>query len=183
MKKIIAIALTLMLLCSATTVLAADMTTPSKTTGDMIWFEVTVENPVEGKEVNLKPLFGSAFADSELAKAREAKTVEGYFGEDVAKQITEIVGSNSVSLDEFMAVYSQGYEEGMGNGNIKSHTPTSYGYGEKAAACFGIIKDGVLTWNVYEAVGLADGRLEFNVDAETMMAFETETVLFALCSK
>ena len=184
MKKIIAIALTLMLLCSATTVLAAtDMTTPSKTTGDMTTFEVAVENPVEGKSVTLQPLYGSALADAELAKAQNAKTLEDYFGEETAKAIMAILGGSPIKLDEFMAIYSQGYEEGMGKATVNSKTATPYENGEKAAACFGVIKDGALTWDVFEAAGQEDGGLKFDVNTETMQALETETVLFALCSK
>lgn len=180
MKKIIAIALTLMLLCGATTVLAAtDMATPSKTTGDMTTFEVTVA----GKNVTLQPVYGSAFADDELAKAQNAKTLEAYFGEDAAKAIAAIVGTDAVSLDEFMAICSQGYEENMGKLTITSKTATPYEKDEKVAACFGVVKDGVLTWSVYEAVGQEDGGLQFEVAPDTMLALETETVLFALCSK
>ena len=194
MKKIIAIALTLVLLCGAVTVLAdSELVTPSKTTGDLISFEVTVEHPVDGKAVTLLPITEDMAADyqanldaadKQLEKAQAAGTLEAYFGADVAGKIAGILGADAeISMDELLAVVAQGYEDGMGNAAVTAQVATPYEKDEKAAVMIGIVKDDVVTWNVYEAVGLEDGRLQFTVDAETMKAVMENITLLAVCSK
>ena len=194
MKKIIAIALTLVLLCGAVTVLAdSELVTPSKTTGDLISFEVTVEHPVDGKAVTLLPITEDMAADyqanldaadKQLEKAQAAGTLEAYFGADVAGKIAGILGADAeISMDELLAVIAQGYEDGMGNAAVTAQVATPYEKDEKAAVMIGIVKDDVVTWNVYEAVGLEDGRLQFTVDAETMKADMENITLLAVCSK
>ena len=183
MKKIIAIALTLVLLCGAVAVFAdTTITTPSKTTGDLASFEVTVENPIAGKTVILVPVADQKNAEAELEKIQAAKSVEDYFGEDAGKALTDILG-NDISLDEFMAVTEQGYEEGMGAATVFTKVATPYEKDEKAVALIGIAKDGKLAWNAYEAVGLEDGRIQFVVDANTMLKLMNGAALFAICSK
>ena len=197
MKKIIAIALTLVLLCGAATVLAdTGLITPSKTTEDFTTFEVTVEHPVDGKGVILFPINENTVpditkyqadldaADAELEKAQAAKTVEAYFGAEDAAKITAILGQNaSISLDELFAVLESGYEESMGKATVTCEVATPYEKDEKVAAMIGIIKDDVLTWHIYEGVGLADGRILFTIDGDTMLEINPEIALFAVCSK
>ena len=196
MKKIIAIALTLMMLCGAVSVFAdTNMSTPSKTTDDFTTFEVTVENPVDGKAVVILPINENTVddvtkyqanldaAEAELEKAQNAKTLEAYFGNEPAAAVAAILGDNAISMDEFLAVIEQGYEDGMGNATVTAQVATPYEKDEKVAAMIGILKDSALTWNTYEAVGLEDGRIQFTVDAETMKAMGTEIALFAVCSK
>lgn len=193
MKKIITIALILMLLCSAVTVLAdSGLVTPSKTTGDLVSLEVAVEHPVDGKTVAIIPVTEEMVnyqanldaADKELEKAQAAETVEAYFGAEAAGKIAEVLGADAeISMDELLAVIAQGYEDGMGNATVTAQVATPYGKDEKVAVLIGIVKDDVPTWNVYEAVGLDDGRLQFTVDAETMKAVMENITLFAVCSK
>ena len=195
MKKIIAVALSLMLLCGAATVFAdTSMTTPSKTQEDMTTFEVSVEFPVDGKSVGIFAINEDTVDDitkyqanldaaaAELAKAQNAKTMEGYFGADIATAIAAIVGNDAeISMDELVAIFQSGYEAGMGNATVGVGVPTPYANGEKAAALIGIIKGGVMNWNVYEAVGQPDGRLQFTVDGNTMLEINPNITLFAVC--
>lgn len=197
MKKIIAIALALVMLCGAVTALAdTGLVTPSKTTEDLVTFEVTVEHPVEGKTVVIMPINEQTVddvtkyqanldtADDELEKAQTAKTVEAYFDEETSKAVAAILGENAVvSMDELFAILQSGYEEGMGDATVAAEVATPYAKGEKAAALIGIVKDDVVTWHVYEAVGLEDGRLQFTVDAMTMLEINPNITLFAVCSK
>ena len=197
MKKIIAIALILVMLCGAVSVFAdTELTTPSKTTDDLTTFEVTVESPVDGKAVAILPINENTVdditkyqanldaAEAELEKAQNAKTLEAYFGNEVAEKIAAILGDNAgISMDEFLAVIEQGYEDGMGNATVTAQVATPYEKDEKVAVMIGILKDGALTWNAYEAVGLEDGRIQFTVDAETMKAIGTDIALLAVCSK
>ena len=193
MTKIIAIALTLVLLCSAVTVLAdSGLVTPSKTTGDLVSLEVAVEHPVDGKAVVIIPVTEEMVnyqanldaADKELEKAQAAETVEAYFGAEAAGKIAEVLGADAeISMDELLAVIAQGYEDGMGNATVTAQVATPYGKDEKVAVLIGIVKDDAPTWNVYEAVGLDDGRLQFTVDAETMKAVMENITLLAVCSK
>ena len=122
MKKLIAIALTLVMLCGAVAVLAdTGLATPSKTTDDLTAFEVTVESPVDGKAVAILPINENTVdditkyqanldaAEAELEKAQNAKTLEAYFGNEVAEKIAAILSDNAgISMDEFLAVIEQG---------------------------------------------------------------------------
>ena len=195
MKKIVALALTLMMLFGAVIVFAdTDLATPSKSTGDLVKFEVTVENPVDGKIVLILPIEEDttdtaekdmlAIGEQELEKAQTAGTVEGYFDEETAKAIAEILGENAeISMDEFMAVIMVNYEESMGEAKVIAELATPYEKDEKVAVLIGVVKDDVVTWTVYEGIGLEDGRVEFTIDAETAKTVTEENALFATCSK
>ena len=185
MKKIIAIALTLMLLCGATTAFATGLVTPSKTTEDLTTFEVVVENPVSGKATTMKPADNQDVAEAELEKAQAAKTVEAYFGDEVTKAIKDILGDNAtISMDEFLAVRAEGYEDAMGKITIIAKFPTPYATGEKVAVNIGMFDaNNVLAWTVYEGTGLEDGRVQFSVEPEVYKAIQEGDALLAVCSK
>ena len=189
MKKIVAIALTLMMLCGAVTVFAdSDLTTPSKTTGDLTSFEATVQNPVAGKTVALEVATDEATqqtAEEELEKAQAAGSVEKYFGKETAEAIAEILGDNAeVSLDEFMPIVLNDYEEGMGDVVLSVKLATPYQEGEKVAVLIGIIENNVVaTWKAFEGIGQADGQVQFTMDAETAKAVAAGNAVFASCSK
>ena len=196
MKKLIAIALTLVMLCGAVAVLAdTGLATPSKTTDDLANFEVTVENPVDGKVVAIIPVGDSAeeavkykdileAAASELEKAQAAGSAEAYFGGDTAKAITDILGADAeISLDELLAVYAVGYEEGMGSATVAVQVATPYEKGENVAAMIGFVENNNVTWNVFEGFGLEDGRVQLTVPADVMLALMNGSALFAICSK
>ena len=195
MKKIIAIALTLVMLFGAVTVFAdTKLVTPSKTTEGMTSFEVTVEHPVDGVVVTLLPIEADTtdagekamldIADKELEKAQAAGTVEKYFGEEAAKAIAEILGENAeMSVDEFLAVVLANYEESMGAVNVVAKLATPYEKDEKVAALVGLVSDDVVAWTVIEGVGLEDGSVQFAMDAATAKAVAEGNALFAICSK
>lgn len=186
MKKIIAVALSLMLLCGAVAAFAdTELITPSKTTEDMTSFQVEVENPVEGKTVTMAPAEDQAAAEAELEKAQAAKTVEAYFGEEVTKAIQEILGENAeISMDELLAITVEGYEDGMGNATVTAKFPVVYAKDEKVAVMVGIFDaEKNLTWNTYEGIGQEDGTVKFMVDAATFAAIESDGALVAVCRK
>lgn len=186
MKKIIAIALTLALLCGAVTVFAdTELTVPSKTTGDLTSFEVVVENPVEGKKVTMAPAAAQDAAEAEIKKAQEAKTLEAYFGAEVTNAIKAILGDDAaLSVDEFLAISAEGYEDGMGNATITAKFPTPYAKDEKVAVSVGIFDaEKNLTWTVFEGVGLEDGCVRFTVDPLTFAAIQVGGALLIACSK
>ncbi len=183
MKKIIAFALTLVLLCSAATAFAEAV--PSKTTDDLSNVEVTVENPVEGKT----PAMAAATepekleaAAEELAKLQAAGSVEGYFGEETAKAIAAIVGEGAeASVDEFLPVTVLEYDESMGEATIVMAFATPFENGEKVAVLIGLCQEaGEVEWSVYEGVGTEDGRLQFTVPADAMVAIMDGTALLAV---
>lgn len=186
MKKIIAIALTLVMLCGAVTVFAdTELVTPSKTTEDLTAIESTVENPVAGKTVTVAAAEDQTVAEAELEKAAAAGTVEAYFGEEATKAIQAILGEGAeISLDEFLAVTVEGYEDEMGNVTVTAKFPTAYAEGEKVAVLIGTFDaEKNLTWNVVEGVGLEDGSVQFAMDAATAKAVAEGNALFAICSK
>lgn len=186
MKKIIAIALTLMMLCGAVTAFAdTELVTPSKTTEDLTTIESTVENPVAGKTVTVAAAEDQTVAEAELEKAAAAGTVEAYFGEEATKAIQAILGEGAeISLDEFMVVTVEGYADEMGNVTVTAKFPTAYAEGEKVAVLIGTFDaEKNLTWNVVEGVGQKDGSVQYVVDAATMALIQNGEALVAVCSK
>ena len=193
MKKIISFALVAVMLCVAFAAFAEGVSVPSKTTDDMTSFDVTVENPVDGKAVSLLPINESTVdditkyqanldnADAELKKLQEAASLDAYFG-DAAKEIAAILGDGEISVDEFLAVIEIGYEDGMGNATIKAKFATPYEKDEKVAVLIGIPGDAI-AWKTFEGVGQDDGSVQFTVDADTMKAIEANTAILAACSK
>ena len=197
MKKLLAIVLAAAVLFGAATVLAdIDLITRSKTTEDLTKFEVEVEHPVEGRIVEILPInehtvgdiskyqVNLDVAEEELKKALKAGTVETYFDPDAAVDIEEIfVDIKAVYLDEMFAIIQVGYEEGMGEATVKAQLPTPYDKDEKVAAMIGILKDGVLTWHVFEGIGLEDNGILFVADEATMLEINPNIALFAVCSR
>lgn len=183
MKKIIAIALTLMMLCGAVTVFAdSELVVPSKTTDDLISFETAVQNPTEGKTVSVE-IAGNDASEKELEKAQAAGTVEAYFGEETAKAIAAILGENvEISMDELTAVVLKDYEEANGAVTINAQFSTPYEKDEKVAVEVGIPVGEEVNWNTFEGIGQEDGSVKFTVDPETAKAIAADYVLLAVCS-
>lgn len=184
MKKLVSILLVVAMLSVAIAAFAdTALSTPSKTTEDMTSFEVTVENPVDGKAVTLKTVPENEKAAAELAKAQEAGSVEAYFGNETAAAINAILGSAEVSLDEFCAALEEGYEEGMGSVTVTVELPTPYEKDEKVAVLVGLVEGDAVTWKVFEGTGLEDGKVQLTLDAETALKLAAGPALFAVCSK
>lgn len=184
MKKIIALVLSLVLLCSASAVFAD--ATPSKTTADLVAAEVAVENPVEGKTPALEAATEQADLDAaaaELAKLTE-QGVDAYFGAEAVAAVAAILGEGAeVSVDEFLPIKVVDYEEGMGDATITLEFPTAYAAGEKVAILVGLPEGDAIVWNVYEGVGLENGQVQFTLPADVMLAIVNGTALVAVVSK
>ncbi len=182
MKKIIAIALTLMLLCGAASVFALPV--PSKTTGDLVKFEIQVESPIDGKTPEMAPAADSAIADPELGKLQEVGDAAEYFSEEVTKGITGIIGGDGAfSVDDFLGISVSEYDEGMGLCTIIAQFSKAYGPGEKVAVLVGLIQnDGQVAWTVVEGVGVEGGMVMFTVPADVMLAIQNHNALLAVCS-
>lgn len=181
MKKIIAIALTLVLLCSAVSVFADSV--PSKTTDDLVAIEITVENPVDGKApaAAASTDLGVLAAAAEVAKLAEVGADE-YFGAEAAAAVAAIVGEGA-NVDEFLPITVTDYVEGMGDATWIVKFATPYAEGQVVTILIGMpMEDGQLAWNVYEGVGLADGSVQFTVPGDVMVALVNGSALLAVCS-
>ena len=183
MKKIIAIALTLAMLCGAVTVFAdTELVVPSKTTDDLVSFEATVENPVAGKTVSVEIADNDA-SEKALEKAQAAGTVESYFGEETAKAIAAVLGEDvEISMDELTAVVLKDYEEANGVVTVNAQFSTPYEKDEKVAVGVGIPVGEDVNWTIFEGIGQEDGNVVFVVDAETAKAIAADYALLAVCS-
>ncbi len=194
MKKIVAIALTLVMLCGAVTVLAdTGLITPSKTTEDLVTFGVEPEKAVEGKTVTMSAIDKNTtdaaekaaleLLEKELEKAAAAKTVEDYFGKDAAEAIAKILGAKAeISLDEAVTVKLADYVEENGLITITAKFPTPYDEDEKVAVMVGLPEGDSAVWSAFEGVGLKDGSVKFAVDAETALAIEAGYALMYVLS-
>lgn len=193
MKKIIAIALTLVFLCGAIPVLAdTEIITPSKTTGDLTTLEVTVENPIEGKPVTAVPVNSqnaaqykaqADAAEAEIAKAFAAGTVEKYFGEETTNAIKGVLGdAEKINMDEFFAFVLNGYEEAMGKATFTAKMPTPYA-GKEVAVLIGLVEDGQVNWTTIKGIGQEDGSVQFTVEPELAQKIQQGVALMTVCSK
>ena len=194
MKKIIAIALTLVFLCGAIPVLAdTEIITPSKTTGDLTTLEVTVENPIEGKPVTAVSVNSqnaaqykaqADAAEAEIAKAFAAGTVEKYFGEETTNAIKGVLGdAEKINMDEFFAFVLNGYEEAMGKATFTVKMPTPFAADEKVAVLIGLVENGQANWTTFEGIGQADGSVQFTVEPELAQKIQQGVALMTVCSK
>lgn len=212
MKKAVTILLVLAVLCTAVIALAdtglitdpndtyAKGSSPSKTTEALVWFKVDVENPVAGKVVRIIPINeitvpdvsvyekNFAIADAEIADAKAKKTVEGYFGEELAKQVTDYLGTEELCLDELFPILQYGYEESMGAAAVTTGVFTPYEKDEKVTAFIGLVEkdaDGneVVVWKAFNALGTGEDSIAYTVDADTLLKTNTEIALFATVSK
>lgn len=193
MKKLIAVTLSLVMLCVGVAALA-DITTPSMTNEDLIGATSSVANlgpngegadffflPVTQKLVEAIPQYKSLLdrGDEELKKLAEVGKVS-YFGEDASKAIADILGDEDVSIDEFFAVIAGNYDESFGEVTVNLEVPSPYEADEKVAV---LINNGT-EWKVVEGKGNADGKgLSFVLEPELVLAVQANNGLLALASK
>ena len=187
MKKVISIALALVMLCLGVVVFADDAT-PSKTTEDLLTIEAVPATPVEGSGFFFFPVTEKYvdvtkyqanldFAAAEFAKV-EKDGAEAYLGEETAAAVKAILGSDKVTLDEFFPVIAGNYKEEMGEVTVTVQMATPYKKDQKVAV---IVGDGT-SWATFEGVGVDDttGAIQVVLDPATVLKVQENISLFAV---
>lgn len=204
MKKIASLLLVLVLAFS-TVALAESV--PSKTTEDLVTFEVTAENqpagsgwfirPVDETEVQYQNRLNIAKAELELLVA--AEDVPTYFGETRDAEGAPVVLSDMVEADvlnvfEFCPIIAGGYEEAFGKVLVKMLFSTPYEKDQKVAVMIGLVtvdaqQNHSVEWTAYEGIGLGEeaglfaGGIQTELNPEIVEAIEEGIALLAIVSK
>lgn len=196
MKKLTCLLLALALCLSV----ALAETIPSKTTSDMTAVkDVVVENLpadsgfaitiVEEEEI-------VAVANTEVAKLVEAAAtadVTTYFGEikdaqGNAVSLTEVLGTETVNVFEFLPIEVKEYEESYGNAKVTLSFSTPYAKDEQVIVMLGLVtvnEDGTqsVEWTAYQAMVVEEGAIQVEFDPQTLKSIQEGTALIAILSK
>lgn len=163
MKKTIALLLALaLLLTAAGTALATD-SKGGKDYNTGFIFKVSEE------EADVE------WANEELAKLKEAATLADYFGE------ADLRGGEAVN--EFWPVIASGYEESMGEQEIKMTFATPYEKDTDVAVLLGFKANDSVEWQSFAGKVLEDSVIAFKLDPDTILRVQENKALLAIVSK
>lgn len=199
MKKIVSI-LVALVLCLSTAAFAEAV--PSKTTGDLVQFEVETDNLPEDSGFFIQPVAENEEAEqqkaeacqNEITKLAQSEDVEAYFGEvkNAAGEVVdmkELLGSDTLNVYEFCALVSGSYQESYGSVSVKMQFSTPYEKDEKVIIMIGLVtvnQDGTqsVEWTAYEGIGVDEqGCILVELDPEIILAIQNGTALLAIVSK
>lgn len=210
MKKLICLVLAA-ILCMTTLGALAEEATPSKTTGDLTHFTVTAENQPEDGNLFLRPVIDEeseeyqerlTICEKEIEKLAASESPEKYFGNvvnmtDMSGNIVtlkDLMEENELNVFEFCPLIAGGFQEECGKVTAEMLFSTPYEEGERVLVMIGLVtvqEDGTQTveWRAFEGIGLsADGateyagRIQVELDAETVLAIQEGIALLAIIS-
>lgn len=199
MKKIVSILIALALCLSAA---AFAESVPSKTTGDLVQFEVAADNLPADSGFFIQPIAENNEAyqqnvkicQNEITKLAQSENVAAYFGEvkNAAGEVVdmkELLGSDTLNVYEFCALIAGGYQESYGNVSVKMQFSTPYEKDEKVIILIGLVEadqGGMqsVNWTAYEGFGVEEqGCIQVELDPEIILAIQNGTALLAIVSK
>ena len=182
MKKIIALVLALALL----TLTGAALATGSND-GDKYNTATTTTTTTTTTNAETKKAFIFDFSDkkeliewanSELAKLKEAESVKAYFG-----LADEVLGEGEYFVNELQPVYAANYEESMGEQEIKLTFATPYEKDASVLVMLGFKAGDGVAWNTF-AGKVADGSaIVFKLDPATILRVQENNALLAIVNK
>lgn len=189
MKKLLCLVITLVLCFGCTVSLAGS----SKTTDDMTY--VADMGGVEDLEISLLSEDDPRYEpyrqpiETVLANLAAAESVEAYFGSEAESEFKAVLGEGPYSVHELAPLLVENYDpEKHGDVQITLNFPTPYARGQKVIVMIGLITtqpDGTSTveWFAYEGTVVANGRIQFTLDSEMMLAIQNGLALIAIVSK
>lgn len=207
MKKMVVLLLVLAILAS---VGALAESVPSKTTGDLIRFEVVRENlPAEADFFYIRPIEEDEveyqreleICQGEIVKLAKEESVVDYFtyvkdpdGADV--DLKEMLGAEQLNVYEYCPFVAGNYDLTYGNVRVRMLFSTPYEVDERVAVLIGFEQtnaDGTISifWTAYEGIGVAtdedateeQGCIEVELDPDIVLAVQEKTALLAIVSK
>lgn len=196
MKKFVAILLTLVLCLSV----AAAESVLSKTTSDMTEVkDVVVENLPADSTFSIAIVEKEeaiVVANTEIAKLVEAvqtTNVATYFGEITDSKgnvvsLTEVLGTETMNVHEFMPIEVNDYEEDYGTVTMTFTVSTPYAKDEQIVVLLGLVtiaEDGTQTvaWTAHDAEVTEEGTIKVTFEPETLKLIQEGTALIAIVSK
>ena len=214
MKKTLLLLVSLLLCCA---VFAQAESTPSIAVEDLTRFDVTLENASDAAGYGFTPIIVDEVTNevvgqaatmemakfsvetrvqcntNELAKLTSATTADAYFGKATDAQGTEVslfdmLGSETLAVNEFVAVYQNGYDASFGAVTVDMYFPTVYDVNEKVAVLIGVVtvaedQTQTVQWFAYEGTVLPDGGVQVKLDAQSATMFENALLELAIISK
>ena len=195
MKKLVC--LVLVLLCFVA--VAAAESVPSKSTADMVVVtEITtvdgtvvpglVVAPVTDPAVNEKAVEACS---KEIEKLVASASVVEYFGEvrdteGNTVSLTEVLGTENVTVNEFVPVVVANYNAELGDVNVSFKFSTPYEAGKKVVVLVGIVDPltGEVEWVALEGEGTGvDGAIAVEFTPEVLEAIQNGTAMMAVVSE
>lgn len=171
MKKFLAVLLTLALMMTAVSALAASANLNGKT-------DTTVE---DNDEFAIWIDEGKAdIANAEIDKLN-ASSVAEYFGK--ADEIAAILGEGEYAVNEFAGVGASNADAIEGDSiTVSLAFASDYAEGDTVAVLMGVVDGENIDWNVFPGT-IVNGAVQFDLSAEVAAAAEAGTVLIAIVSK
>lgn len=199
MKKIISMFVALVL-CLSVSAFAESV--PSKTTGDLVQFEVEADNLPANSGFFIQPIAENdgthqqdvEICQDEITKLAQSETVAAYFGEvknavGEAVDVKELLGSDTLNVYEFCVLTAGWYQESYGDVNVKMLFSTPYEKDEKVVVMIGLVtmdQNGTqnIEWIAYEGIGVGEqGCIQVKLDSKVILAIQNGTALLAVVSK
>lgn len=194
MKKLVC--LVLVLLCFVA--VAAAESVPSKSTEDMVVVtEIVTEDgtvvPGLVVEAVTDPVAyekAVEICSQEIEKLVASASVVEYFGEvrdteGNVVSLTEALGAENVTVNEFVPVIVANYESEMGNVKVTFKFSTPYEEGKKVIVLVGIVdpETGDIEWIAFEGEGTGDdGAIAVVFTPEVLEAIQSGTAMMAVVS-
>ena len=194
MKKLVC--LVLVLLCFVA--VAAAESVPSKSTADMVVVtEIVTEDgtvvPGLVVEAVTDPVAYEKAVEvcsQEIEKLVASTSVEEYFGEvrdteGNVVSLTEALGAENVTVNEFVPVVVDNYNAELGNVKVSFKFSTPYEAGKKVVVLVGIVDPltGEVEWVALEGEGTGDdGAIAVEFTPEVLEAIQGGTAMMAVVS-
>lgn len=182
MKKMVTVALALMLTVAAVSAFAAG----SKTTSDLVQTE-TVSMPSVVVYVPTTEAAVKAAADvtTDMAEKIAAGTsVAAYFGEKVQPEITAALPADkdaaTLVCNELVPLAISGYAAGMGDVMTKIQFATVYEKDQPLVALLGFAAGETVEWNVLKAQAVDGGLVEMTIPADLALKMTMQSALLAV---
>ena len=195
MKKLVC--LVLVLLCFVA--VAAAESVPSKSTADMVTVtEVVTTDGVVVPNLVIAPVTDAAVNEKavetcskEIEKLVASASVVEYFGEvcDTAGNtvsLTEVLGTENVTVNEFVPVIVDNYDAELGSVKISFTFSTPYEAGKKVVVLVGVVDPltGEIEWVALEGEGTGiDGAIAVEFTPEVLDAIQNGTAMMAVVSE
>lgn len=193
MKKLFC--LILVLICFGTAAMAESV--PSKSTADMVeTVEITTEAGVAAPDLVIAPVVDAVvyqqkveICQNEIKKLAESATVEEYFGEvkdseGNAVSIKEVLEAQNLTVNEFMPVIVDNYDESYGKVTVNFKLSTPYNWNEKVVVLIGIVNEETeeVEWTMFDGIGTMEGNLAVEFTPEILAAIQESDALMAVAS-
>ena len=195
MKKILSMALALVLVLSVSAGALADVV-PSVRLSDLVSVEISAENLPEGVEI----VFETSSSPEEIAFAKDQLAglliyltekigkIEDFFGlvimpDGRVTTLQKLLSSDEINLDEFLPIHVENYDPSYGYVTARFQFLTPYSPEDEVIVLIGIVEGNRVIWYGFNANGLENGALEVLFNPDILMMIQNNMSLLAVLSK